>query len=139
MSNYKKLYCVFAIIIEMIPINNKRTKVYFKNFNGKICYAEANNSLLLDCYKNCFVNFEIEIEKSGKYIIQSIGLYEKPIKLSLCKYCSQAFYNLDNHVIKRVDKNQKIREPCSICGYTHYGYEYLIFEKKGDDKDGVHK
>lgn len=130
MNKYLSTYCIFAIIVELIPLNDGMTKVYFKDLNGKSSFAESKKSLLSNINRYSFVNFVIERKKDGNQVIQNVELYDKPLKLSLCKNCAQAFYDLENHVIKRSDKRQIVKEPCAICGFTHTGYEYLIFEKK---------
>lgn len=130
MNKYLNTYCIFAIVVELIPLTDEMTKVYFKNLDGKLNFAESKKSLLSNINRYSFVNFVIERKKDGNQVIQNVELYDKPLKLSLCKNCAQAFYDLDNHVIKRSDKRQIVKEPCAICGFTHTGYEYLIFEKK---------
>lgn len=130
MNKYLNTYCIFAIVVELIPLNDEMSKVYFKNLDGKSSFAVSKKSLLCNVNKYSFVNLVVERNNYGKQIIQKVELYDKPLKLSLCKNCAQAFYNLENHVIKRFDKRQIVKEPCAICGFAHTGYEYLIFEKK---------
>lgn len=130
MNKYLNTYCIFAIVVELIPLTDEMSKVYFKNLDGKLCFAESKKSLLSNINKYSFVNLVVERQKDGKQVIQNVELYDKPLQLSLCKNCAQAFYHLENHVIRRVDKHQLVKEPCAICGFVHTGYEYLIFEKK---------
>lgn len=130
MNKYLKTYCIFAIIVELIPLNDEIAKVYFKDLDGKLNFAESKKSLISTINESSFVNLEVERKKDGKQVIQNVELYDKPLQLCLCKHCAQAFYDLENHVIKRSDKRQIVKEPCAICGFTHTGYEYLIFEKK---------
>ena len=132
MNKYLNTYCIFAIIVELIPLNDGMTKVYFKDLDGKLNFAESKKSLISTISESSFVNLEVERKKDGKQVIQNVELYDKPLQLCLCKHCAQAFYNLKNHIIRRVDKHQVIKEPCSICGYAHCGYEYLIYERKGE-------
>lgn len=55
------------------------------------------------------------------------GAFGKPIELCLCPACANSFYLMDDHYIKRVDRNQKYKELCSMCGYR-YGYDYKIYD-----------
>lgn len=129
MSKYLNTYCILAKILNLIPFSDKLVKVYYKNLQGNCFYALCEKDII-NCQKGSIVNLYITKDVFGKQKIQKIDVYEQPIKLSLCPNCSQAFYNLENHVIKRFDKCQKVKEPCAICGFTHMGYEYLIFEKR---------
>jgi len=38
------------------------------------------------------------------------------------------FYNLPDHIIRRVDCNQYFKDKCDYCG-QRYGYDYLVYEK----------
>lgn len=129
MSKYSNSYCIFAKILNLIPFSDELTKVYYKTLQGKCCYAFCEKNII-NCKKGSIVNLNIATNKFSKQRIMKIEIYDKPIKLSLCSNCSQAFYSLENHIIKRFDKRQRVKEPCAICGFTHMGYDYLIFEKR---------
>lgn len=137
MNKYLNTYCIFAIIVELIPLSDEMSKVYFKNLDGQLNFAESKKYLLSNINKYSFVNLVVGRMKDGKQVIQKVELYDKPLKLSLCKNCAQAFYELENHVIRRVDKRQKFKEPCAICGCSRTGYEYLVFEKIGGNSNGI--
>lgn len=136
MNKYEHSFFIFAKILNLISFSDEITKVYYKTLQGKCCYALCEKKII-NCKKGSIVNLNIAINKFGKQRIIKIEIYDKPIKLSLCSNCSQAFYNLENHVIKRFDKRQNVKEPCAICGFSHMGYEYLIFEKKEVTKNGT--
>ena len=51
-----------------------------------------------------------------------------PMELCLCGRCAGAFYNLEDHIIRRVDYDQYFKDKCDYCG-QRYGYDYLIYEK----------
>ena len=51
----------------------------------------------------------------------------KPIELCLCPVCANAYYMMEDHVIKRVDHNQKYKDTCSMCG-VRYGYDYKVYD-----------
>lgn len=55
------------------------------------------------------------------------GCFGKPIELSLCPVCANVYYLMEDHVIKRVDRNQKYKETCSMCG-VRYGYDYKVYD-----------
>ena len=55
--------------------------------------------------------------------------YGKPIELCLRARCANAFYNLSDHVVRRVNHDQKFKGRCDYCNQK-YGYDYLIFEIK---------
>ena len=56
--------------------------------------------------------------------------YGEPMKLCLCGRCAGAFYNLSDHVVRRVDHDQLFKGRCDYCS-QRYGYDYLIYETKG--------
>jgi len=55
------------------------------------------------------------------------NFHSKPIELCLCRSCANAFYLMDDHYIKRVDRNQKYKDSCCMCG-VRYGFDYKIFD-----------
>lgn len=55
------------------------------------------------------------------------GAHGKPIELCLCSACANSFYLMDDHCIKRVDRNQKYKDNCCMCG-VRYGYDYKIYD-----------
>lgn len=50
--------------------------------------------------------------------------------LTLCAACARQFYNSPEHIVRRVNKNQKIKEPCMYCS-NGYGWDYYVSRKKG--------
>ena len=43
--------------------------------------------------------------------------------LTLCRDCSDVFVEDDGKIIYRVDREQRIREPCMCCRKGGYDYE----------------
>lgn len=130
MNKYEHSFFIFAKILDLIPHTTNNTRVVYMMLNGKINEVEISNSLLSKCSIGDFIDVHLCINKSNELSVLDIKVYDQPLKLNLCSKCSQAFYKLDNHIIKRVDKNQTIKESCAICGFMHTGFEYLIFEGK---------
>ena len=50
---------------------------------------------------------------------------DKPMLLTLCARCAAQFYNSDEHIIRRTNMNQKIKEPCCYCGCRN-GWDYSV-------------
>ena len=70
------------------------------------------------------------MKKINKALHSSVALpkQDKPILLCLCPVCAKPFYESKEHFIKRMDKNQKIKDLCMFCN-TRSGYDYLIRKK----------
>lgn len=70
------------------------------------------------------------MKKINKALHSSVALpkQDKPILLCLCPVCAKPFYESKEHFIKRMDKNQKIKDTCMFCN-TRSGYDYLIRKK----------
>jgi len=49
--------------------------------------------------------------------------------LCLCPICANQFYNSSEHIIKRVDLNQEIKETCTYC-QVREGFDFEITKKK---------
>ncbi len=58
----------------------------------------------------------------------SLKSYEKPMELCLCGRCANAFYNLPDHIIQRVDIDQYFKDKCDYCS-ERLGYDYLVYKK----------
>ena len=58
----------------------------------------------------------------------SVKSYEKPIEICLCGRCANAFYNLPDHVIQRVDPDQYFKDKCDYCS-ERLGYDYQVYKK----------
>jgi len=55
--------------------------------------------------------------------------------LCLCLDCASQFYNSPNHIIRRVDPFQQVKDTCTYCD-VRTGYNYRIIRRKkrmGDD------
>ena len=63
-----------------------------------------------------------------RHLIPMMNGYDMPIELCLCGRCAGAFYNLEDHIIRRVDYDQYFKDKCDYCG-QRYGYDYLVYEK----------
>lgn len=55
--------------------------------------------------------------------------YDIPNEMCLCGVCASAFYNLPDHIIRRVDKKQKYKDRCNLCG-VRTGFDYLIYARE---------
>ena len=55
------------------------------------------------------------------------GSYGKPLELCLCATCANSFYLMEDHYIKRIDRNQKYKDSCCMCG-VRYGFDYRIYD-----------
>lgn len=137
MNKYEHSFFIFAKILNLIPVMDDNTKVIYKLLNGKISEINICNSLLSKFSIGDFIDLYVYLNEFNELIVLDVTVYDQPLKLSLCPKCSQAFYNLENHLIYRLDKSKKIKEPCSICGYSNMGYEYLVFEKKEANDERV--
>ena len=58
----------------------------------------------------------------------SLKSYEKPMELCLCGRCANAFYNLPDHIIRRVDFDQYFKDKCDYCS-ERLGYDYQVYKK----------
>jgi len=61
----------------------------------------------------------------------SIGLnspINQPLIICLCHSCAQQFYNSPDHIIKRTDLNQSVKETCVFCNIRQ-GYDFEIRTK----------
>ncbi len=55
------------------------------------------------------------------------GSFGKPIELCLCSTCANTFHLMDDHYIKRVNRHQKYKDSCCMCG-VKYGFDYKIYD-----------
>lgn len=65
----------------------------------------------------------------------SVGLSPKinwgdAIELCLCGKCASEFFNTPGHYIKRVDKNQVVKDTCTYCN-QRMGFDYLVVQERG--------
>lgn len=54
----------------------------------------------------------------------------EPMLITLCPTCARPFYDMSDHIIKRADYDQVIKEECCYCG-VRLGYDFLIYDKSG--------
>lgn len=63
----------------------------------------------------------------------SVGLKEKEhadeMILCLCPTCASQFYNSPDHVIRRVNPFQTVKDDCTYC-QVRQGYDYVISRKQ---------
>ncbi|HBT63989.1 MAG TPA: Growth inhibitor [Ruminococcaceae bacterium] len=63
----------------------------------------------------------------------SVGLEEErhPDEMELCLFqtCANQFYNSPDHIIKRTDPFQQVKDDCTYC-QVRRGYDYRIWNKK---------
>lgn len=76
---------------------------------------------------------ERTMQRIDKSLGVSVGLshkidWSKGIELCLCGRCASDFYNVPGHYIKRVDKDQKVKETCTYCN-SMLGYDYIIVQE----------
>jgi mRNA interferase MazF len=45
--------------------------------------------------------------------------------ITLCGVCVKQFYDSDEHVVRRMDMEQKIKEPCCYCG-RRSGWDFSV-------------
>jgi hypothetical protein len=45
--------------------------------------------------------------------------------LTLCAKCAAQFYDSDEHIIRRVNPNQRIKETCCYCS-CRQGFDYTV-------------
>lgn len=72
-----------------------------------------------------------QIEEINHSLALSVGLIKnikEPIELCLCTVCAEQFFQSEEHTIKRVDKDQKIKEICTYCN-TRYGFDFQVQKK----------
>jgi len=60
-----------------------------------------------------------------RHLIPMMKGYDRPMELWLCGRCAGAFYNLEDHIIRRVDYDQYCKDKCDYCG-QRYGCDYLV-------------
>jgi mRNA interferase MazF len=53
---------------------------------------------------------------------------EDAMLITLCARCAAQFYNSEEHVIRRANPNQKIKETCCYCG-CRQGWDYTVARK----------
>ncbi len=63
----------------------------------------------------------------------SIGLVPKidwsdGIELCLCGKCATDFFNTPGHYIKRVNKDQTVKDTCTYCN-SRPGFDYIVVQK----------
>ena len=54
----------------------------------------------------------------------------EPMLITLCSTCARPFYDMSDHLIKRADYDQVIKEECCYCGIRQ-GYDFWIYDKSG--------
>ena len=74
--------------------------------------------------------------KKERHLIPLINGYDLPMELCLCGRCAGAFYNLEDHIIRRVDYDQYFKDKCDYCG-QRYGYDYLVYEREHDNPSNL--
>jgi len=50
--------------------------------------------------------------------------------MTLCNRCASIIQDDEEQIIRRADQNQRIQEPCMICGYK--GFDYVVETKESD-------
>jgi hypothetical protein len=50
---------------------------------------------------------------------------EKPMLLTLCGVCTVQFYDSSEYIVRRVDKNQTVKESCCYCS-CRSGWDYAV-------------
>ena len=50
-----------------------------------------------------------------RHLIPMMKGYDRPLELCLCGRCAGAFYNLEDHIIRRVDYDQCFKDKCDTA------------------------
>lgn len=74
------------------------------------------------------------IEDNTLVIPEIISGYDEPLMMTLCPRCVHEYYNLDDHIVKRVNKYQLYKDKCDKCS-IRTGWDYFIYEKKEEEDD----
>ena len=53
--------------------------------------------------------------------------------MTLCPRCAHEYYDLDDHIIKRVNPYQLYKDTCNKCG-VRTGWDYFIYSKSEEDE-----
>lgn len=58
----------------------------------------------------------------------SVGISKSTDVMTLCARCHRQFCDSDAYILRRIDRNQKYSEPCTMCS-IHAGFDYEIIKK----------
>ena len=72
--------------------------------------------------------------RQGVYITAVVTIMKRnaTITLTLCHDCAQVIREDKTQTIRRVDKGQRIKEPCDICRRKGYEYEVKDNENRSE-------
>lgn len=73
------------------------------------------------------------IEDNDLVIPEEIKGYDYPMMMTLCPRCAHEYYDLDDHIIKRVNPYQLYKDTCNKCG-VRTGWDYFIYSKSKEDE-----
>lgn len=69
------------------------------------------------------------IEDNSLVIPEEIPGYDYPLMMTLCPRCAHEYYDLPDHIIKRVNPYQLYKDRCDKCS-VRTGWDYFIYEKE---------
>lgn len=72
------------------------------------------------------------IEDNDLVIPEEIKGYDYPMMMTLCPRCAHEYYDLDDHISKRVNPYQLYKDTCNKCG-VRTGWDYFIYSKSEDE------
>lgn len=126
---------VIVAAITSKPKTKLPTHVSLKNRKG----LEKNSVVLLEQIRTIdkirLENYvgtvdRFQMRKIDEALRRSTGVkkLDKPIEMCLCPVCVKAFYESQEHFVKRADMYQSKKDTCMFCN-SRQGYDYLIRKK----------
>lgn len=126
---------VIVAAITSKPKTKLPTHVSLKNRKG----LEKNSVVLLEQIRTIdkirLENYvgtvdRFQMRKIDEALRRSTGVkkLDKPIEMCLCPVCVKAFYESQEHFVKRADMYQGKKDTCMFCN-SRQGYDYLIRKK----------
>lgn len=126
---------VIVAAITSKPKTKLPTHVSLKNRKG----LEKNSVVLLEQIRTIdkirLENYvgtvdRFQMRKIDEALRRSTGVkkLDKPIEMCLCPVCVKAFYDSQEHFVKRADMYQSKKDTCMFCN-SRQGYDYLIRKK----------
>ena len=73
------------------------------------------------------------IEDNDLVIPAEIKGYDYPMMMTLCPRCAHEYYDLSDHIIRRVNPYQLYKDTCNKC-HVRNGWDYFIYSRSEDDE-----
>ena len=73
------------------------------------------------------------IEDNDLVIPTEIKGYDYPMMMTLCPRCAHEYYDLSDHIIRRVNPFQLYKDTCNKC-HVRNGWDYFIYSRSEDNE-----